>query len=200
MTSPPGPTVGRGVPLAAGRAILRDELPAKRTLPVPLSASHSPARSAPDPETTRLALDIAAFLDEKQAESIVILDVSGPLVITDYFVVATVRNARQAVAIARELDAVMKARGQLRRNTGSLDGEEPNWVLLDLNDVVVHLFLAEARAFYDLESLWADAPRLPLPPPTRKPTGPVADTPRRTSSQNPFRILPGDDTPDSPGS
>ena len=111
----------------------------------------------------QIALTIAQRLDEKQAKDIVILDVSGPLVIADYFVIATVQSTRQGQALAKELDLESKAvRGRRRRNTGGLETEESNWVLLDFDDVVVHLFLPEARAYYALETLWADVPRLPF--------------------------------------
>lgn len=115
-----------------------------------------------------MALAIAQRLDEKQAKDIVILDVSGPLVIADYFVLATVQSTRQGQALAKELDLASKAtRGRRRRNTGGLETEESNWVLLDFDDVVVHLFLPEARAYYALEDLWADVPRLPFTPAPR---------------------------------
>ncbi|MBL9076818.1 MAG: ribosome silencing factor [Planctomycetes bacterium] len=108
---------------------------------------------------------IAQRLDEKQAKDIVVLDVSGPLVIADYFVIATVQSTRQGQALAKELDLANKAtRGRRRRNTGGLETEESNWVLLDFDDVVVHLFLPEARAYYALEDLWADVPRVPFTP------------------------------------
>jgi len=116
-----------------------------------------------------MALEIARRLDEKQARDIVILDVSGPLVIADYFVIATVTNTRQGQALAKELDLASKAsRGRRRRNTGGLETEESNWVLLDFDDVVVHLFLPEAREYYGLEALWADVPRVPFQPSERQ--------------------------------
>lgn len=94
---------------------------------------------------------------------IAILDVSGPLVIADYFVIATVQSTRQALSLARDLDAESKAqRGRRRRNASGLDGEVSNWLLLDFDDVVVHLFQPEARTYYDLEALWADVPRVPF--------------------------------------
>lgn len=112
-----------------------------------------------------MALRIAQRLDEKQAKDIAILDVSGPLVIADYFVVATVQSTRQGQSLAKELDLDHKAqRGSRRRNTGGLETEESNWVLLDFDDIVVHLFTPEARAYYGLEALWADVPRLPFTP------------------------------------
>lgn len=139
----------------------------KTTLTTPASERRSEPviepRAIPDPAATQLALTIAQKLDEKQASEITILDVSGPLVITDYFVIATVQSTRQAHSLARELDAQSKAlRGRKRRNAGGLDGDTSHWVLLDFDDVVVHLFLPETRAYYSLEALWADVPRLPF--------------------------------------
>jgi ribosome-associated protein len=126
--------------------------------------------NTPNPATTQTALAIAQHLDEKQATDIVVLDVSGPFVIADYFVIATVHSTRQAQALAKELDLENKAtRGRRRRNTGGLETEESNWVLLDFDDVVVHLFLPEARAYYALESLWADVPRVPFTPAAKAP-------------------------------
>lgn len=123
---------------------------------------------APDPATTRMALTIAERLDQKQATDIKILDVSGPLVIADYFVVATVLSTRQAQSLAKELDMEHKAtRGRRKRNTGGMESEDSNWVLLDFDDIVVHLFLPEARKYYGLEDLWADVPRVPFTPTPR---------------------------------
>ncbi len=122
----------------------------------------------------RLALHIAQRLDEKQAEDIAVLDVSGPLVIADVFVVATVNSTRQAQALAREIDQEVKGlRGRRRRNTGGLETEDSNWVLLDFDDVVVHLFLPEARVYYALEELWADVPRIPFTPAPKPVAAPV---------------------------
>jgi ribosome-associated protein len=178
-----------GVPPPQPCAILPADLPAKRSSePVSVPSTTWAAQRPPLPATQELALTIARFLDQKLATDIAVLDVSGPLVITDYFVIATVRSARQGLAIARELDASMKHQGHRRRNPSNLDGDEPTWVLRDYDDVVVHLFQAEARAFYDLESLWADAPRVPFTAEPRATEAPVAHVERRHSA---FRILPG---------
>lgn len=150
-----------------------------------------------------MALAIAQRLDEKQAKDIVVLDVSGPLVIADYFVVATVASTRQGQALAKELDLESKAtRGRRRRNTGGLETEESNWVLLDFDDVVVHLFLPEARAYYALEDLWADVPRVPFTP--TAPAVPVRTEVRQPTIDGFGAFLPqqpGDDPaadPDAP--
>jgi len=108
-----------------------------------------------------LALSIARMLDARQGEDIAILDVSGPLVIADYFVIATARNHRHAAGMAQEIDFALKRSGKLRRNISGAAGDSP-WVLLDFNEVVVHVFVGDAREFYDLDNLWADVPRLPF--------------------------------------
>ena len=102
-----------------------------------------------------------------------ILDVSGPLVIADYFVITTARNNRQAVAIARELEGAVKhrapgIRGLRRLNVSGSEGDG-GWILLDLDLVVVHIFTAPARALYDLENLWADVPRVQFQPAEKAP-------------------------------
>lgn len=135
----------------------------KRTDPTPPGGTARPA-NVPDEATREMALKIAERLDQKQASDIRILDVSGPLVIADYFVVATVQSTRQAQSLAKELDIEHKAlRGRRKRNGGA-DNENSSWVLLDFDDIVVHLFLPDARDYYGLESLWADVPRLEFTP------------------------------------
>ncbi len=118
--------------------------------------------SPPDKATSDLALFLAERLDQRQADDIKILDVSGPLVIADYFIIATVQSTRQAQSLAKEVEMEHKhMRGRRRRN-GPADAPDSNWVLVDFGDIVVHLFLPEAREYYGLESLWADVPRLPF--------------------------------------
>ena len=118
--------------------------------------------SPPDKATSDLALFLAERLDQRQAEDIKILDVSGPLVIADYFIIATVQSTRQAQSLAKEVEMEHKSRRGRRRRSGAADAPDSNWVLVDFGDIVVHLFLPEAREYYGLESLWADVPRLPF--------------------------------------
>lgn len=102
----------------------------------------------------------AAAADAKQAEDIVALDVSGPLPLTDVFVLASGRNERQVISIAEEVEERMLLAGQktLRRE-GRAEGR---WILLDFGDVVVHVFHDEDRLYYSLERLWKDCPAIPL--------------------------------------
>lgn len=117
----------------------------------------------PPIEATELADSIAQLIHDKQGEDIVILDVSGPLVIADRFVIATARNSRHARALASSVDVAMKQSGRLRRNAAGFEGDSP-WILLDYDEVVVHVFEPQAREFYDLEDLWGDVPRVAWTP------------------------------------
>jgi ribosome-associated protein len=89
----------------------------------------------------------------------VVLEVGPVLAIVDYFVVTSATNTRQVRTIADEVEErVKQAGGGGPRRTEGLD--DLRWVLLDFGDVVVHVFLDETRAFYELERLWSDVPRL----------------------------------------
>ena len=131
-----------------------------------------PAQEQSVIEAKQLALKIAGIIHSKHGEDLQILDVSGPLVIADFFVIASARNARHARAVASGVDYAMKHSGRLRRNAAGTNGEG-NWVLLDYDQVVVHIFQQDSRGFYDLESLWADVPRLEFEP--EEQTDPPAD-------------------------
>lgn len=100
---------------------------------------------------------IAALLSEKKALDVVILDVRGLTSYADYLVVASGESERQVVAMAEHVEVKMKEGGL--SVIGREGYETGHWVLLDYGEVVAHLLLADARSFYDLEGLWADAPR-----------------------------------------
>lgn len=82
------------------------------------------------------------------------LDLRGLTLVADYFVICTSTNRVQSRAIVQAMDDAL-ARGHRRPRGGDDQG---TWILLDYGDVVVHVFGSEARAFYRLERLWADAP------------------------------------------
>lgn len=107
------------------------------------------------------ALVAAAAALDKQASDVAILDVHGHIVITDFFVLASGGSSRQVVTVVDAVEEALRRRGRkpLRR-----EGEtEGSWVLLDYGDLVVHVFAEDERGFYDLERLWGDAPRVPVP-------------------------------------
>ncbi|HET6832014.1 MAG TPA: ribosome silencing factor [Solirubrobacterales bacterium] len=108
-----------------------------------------------------LARRIAALAGAKGGEDIVAIDVSELLGYTDYLVICTARNERQAKAIAEEVQLRLKQDdGLLARRVEGLP--EARWVLADYLDCVLHVFVAEARGLYRLEQLWGEAPRLGL--------------------------------------
>ena len=88
----------------------------------------------------------------------VVLDVGDLMGITDFFVIVSTSNPRQLDTVLDEVERVLKAddRRPLRREGTAADG----WAVLDYGDVVVHVFTELQRAYYDLERLWTDAPRV----------------------------------------
>jgi ribosome-associated protein len=109
-------------------------------------------------EKTRLVVEAA--LDVK-AEDVVALDVKELASFADVFVVATGRSDRQVRAVADSIEeAVREAGAPVLGVEGYSEGR---WVLIDLDDVIVHVFQPEARLHYDIERLWSDAPRLEVP-------------------------------------
>lgn len=96
-------------------------------------------------------------LDAK-AEDLVILDVKEVSGFTDYFVIMSGRSTRHTQGLAAAIDKELSSKRLKSSNTEGID--DGQWILLDFNDVVVHIFYSEIRTFYDLEGLWHDAPRL----------------------------------------
>ena len=103
----------------------------------------------------QLALLAADVCDEKKAKDIIVLDVRKITSISDYFIVCSTSNERQARAIAEDLRMRLKEMG--KREMGVEGLEDARWVLQDFGDIVLHLFHESQREFYDIEGLWADA-------------------------------------------
>ena len=109
----------------------------------------------------QLATAAAEAAADKLATNVVALDVSGQLVITDVFVVASAPNDRQVRAIVDGVEDRLRELGAKPvRREGEKDGR---WVLLDYAEIVVHVQHAEEREYYSLERLWKDCPVVPLP-------------------------------------
>ncbi len=107
----------------------------------------------------RLAVAAAAAASEKKGEHTVVLEVGPILAITDFFVITSATNTRQVRTITEEVQLALKRAGSIRPN--KVEGlDDARWVLMDYGDFVVHVFLDEARSYYQLERLWADAPVL----------------------------------------
>ncbi len=105
-----------------------------------------------------LAVAAARAAASKQARDVVILDVRELIVITDYFLIASGTSDRQVRTIAETIEESVKTQGV---RPVSREGErEGHWALIDFVDFVAHVFLDRDREFYDLERLWADAPKV----------------------------------------
>ena len=98
----------------------------------------------------------AVAIADKKGENVSLIDLSGLLVVTDVFVIASGTSRRHVKSLADDVEAALREidRKPIRRE-GTDYGE---WVLLDYGDVVVHLFDHETREYYDLEHLWSNAP------------------------------------------
>jgi ribosome-associated protein len=97
---------------------------------------------------------------EKKAIDPIVLEMKGIASFTDYFLICSGKSDRQVLAIAEEIERVLEKDGI--RPLGQEGRSEGKWVLMDYEDVVVHIFLEPLREFYDLEGLWMDAPRIDL--------------------------------------
>lgn len=100
---------------------------------------------------------IIAALEDVKGRQITALDVRQLTGMTDYMVIATGTSNRQVKALAENVMEAMRKRGL--KPLGSEGEEAADWILVDYGDVVVHVMLPEARAFYDLERLWSDDER-----------------------------------------
>lgn len=118
---------------------------------------HKDFQEASSLELARLAA-LAAL--DKKAEDLVVLDVRGLSSYTDFFVIMSGRSTRHVQGLAQAVDVALRHKNVKDGNTEGLN--EGHWVLLDYNDVVVHIFYSEDRGFYDIEGLWHDAPRVDL--------------------------------------
>jgi ribosome-associated protein len=108
---------------------------------------------------TATAIAVAAL--DKKAVGVEILDVAGKVDYADFVVIMTGRSDRHAQALAQGIEEALKKRG---RRPIAIEGlHHGSWVLMDFGDVVVHVFQDDARRLYDIEGLWLDARRLPVP-------------------------------------
>lgn len=109
-------------------------------------------------EVDQLLARILSSLDDDKAEDIVTIDLRGRSAMADYMVIASGRSARQVGAIAEKLaDRLKQAIGRTVRIEGKETGD---WVLIDTDDVIVHVFRPEVRDFYQLEKMWMPADAL----------------------------------------
>ena len=119
-----------------------------------------------DPQQARrdaareLAKQVAGAGLDKKAERIEILDIGEKVDYADYLVLMSGRSDRQVQSIAGGIEEELKKRGE---RPSSVEGtSQGHWIIVDYGDVIVHVFQEEARRYYDLDSLWLDARRVPF--------------------------------------
>ena len=129
-----------------------------------MTDSHSGAAApgATDSEASPAAVQlIIDALDDKRAKDVTVLDLREVSTSLDFFIIATGESSLQLKALEESVRERMKADKVL---PDGVEGPSDRWVLLDYGTVVVHLMSPEARDFYDLEGLWADATTLDVSP------------------------------------
>jgi ribosome-associated protein len=126
-----------------------------------IQAATIPARKAKGPKLNADALHglVLQSLDDDQAQDVVSIPLEGKSSIADHMVVASGRSSRQVAAMAQKLAERIKQGGRNARIEGLPSAD---WVLIDAEDVIVHIFRPEVRSFYNLERMWSfgDAPEV----------------------------------------
>ena len=97
---------------------------------------------------------VLSSLNEDKAEDVVSIDLKGKSEIADYMVIATGRSSRQVVSMSEKLASKLKEEFRVSTKVEGKGGGD--WVLIDAKDVIVHVFRAEVREFYQLEKMWLD--------------------------------------------
>lgn len=100
-----------------------------------------------------LCESIIKVLDDKKAVDIIAIEISELTIIADYFIIATATSSTHLKTLTDEIE---RSRAEQGATLGRIEGKATGWVLIDLGDVAVHLFLQEAREYYNLERLWDD--------------------------------------------
>ncbi len=139
------------------------------------TATQKPRKAAPPEIRTEaaeaskdLALSVAKAALDKKALNVQIVDVVGRVDYTDFLVVMSGRSDRHVLAVADSIEEELR---KVKRKPTSVEGRPLGaWVILDFGDVVAHVFQEEARSFYDLDTLWQDARRVPVSSLERGPT------------------------------
>lgn len=144
------------------RAKAKQSKPKSRTrVPQRVSAAREPKRPSPSIDAQKIALLAATAGLDKKAVGVEIIDVTGKVDYADFLVLMTGHSDRHVTSIAHAVDELLSREGM---RPISLEGlPQANWVLLDFVDVVVHVFEEQSRSLYDLDGLWMDARRVPVP-------------------------------------
>jgi ribosome-associated protein len=140
-----------------------DGAPGPKTRKVRPATASASAPSVASDESRALAIAIAVAGLEKKAVGLEILDVAGKVDYADFLVLMTGRSDRQVAALSQGIEDALRKKS---RRPISVEGlPAATWVLMDYGDVVVHVFQDDARSLYDIDGLWLDARRIPIPVP-----------------------------------
>ncbi|MDR2197925.1 MAG: ribosome silencing factor [Deltaproteobacteria bacterium] len=112
------------------------------------------------PESRDLAALVSRAALEHKVSAPVLINLAGISQVADFFYIASLDSSRQVKSVAEKIVLRVKEAGGSLLGVEGLSAADVRWALIDLGDVIVHLFQPEARALYDLEGLWADAPRV----------------------------------------
>ena len=111
-------------------------------------------------ELKEIVKKIYNIIEEKKGEDIKVIDIAKVSAIADYFIIASANNINQVQAISDEIDFILGKEGIMPK---AIEGNKnASWMLLDYNDIVVHIFLREGRAFYDLDRIWRDGKEIEM--------------------------------------
>ncbi len=152
--APPAPRAGARAPREAARR--NDGATMKKTraaVPAGVSTASDEARE--------IAILVAVAGIEKKASGLEVIDVAGKVDYADFLVLMSGRSDRHVSALASGIEEALRKKNKRALAVEGLP--HANWVLMDFGDVVVHVFQDDARAAYDIDSLWMDARRVPVP-------------------------------------
>jgi len=106
----------------------------------------------------QLARDVIRIAEDKKAKDVVVLNLKGISIMSDYFVILSGESSIHMRSIAQELERKLRENRVRLLNTKNFMNDR--WILMDFGQVVVHIFSEEGRQFYQLERLWADAKKM----------------------------------------
>lgn len=127
------------------------------------SASKAPVLSTASDASREVAIAIATAAIDKKASGLEVIDVAGRVDYADFLVLMSGRSDRHVAALSAGIEEALRKRNKRALAVEGLP--HANWVLMDFGDVVVHVFQDDARATYDIDTLWMDARRIPVPLP-----------------------------------
>lgn len=174
----PRPVAARpaGSPRPPSRAaVVAEATPAPKRAPGAVTTKRGPGAAArpaddgPSKAARERALAVAAAGLDKKALNVEIIDVVGRADYADYLVLMTGNSDRHVASIVQAVEEDARKKGSRALSVEGMPAA--NWVLLDLADVVVHVFQEEARGLYDIDGLWMDAKRVPPPADEPGPNG-----------------------------